>query len=160
MTDIHKRHLFPGRTDRHYLLAAKGMGVFMGVVMVLGASLLHAMPGRTLQDTGNILTALTVGGLLGLFLLGFCTRVGDDRSVLTGIACTLLFVLWSALSSMGWLPAQIQTPFDNYYTGLIGHVITFGVGFSMAKLFEKQFGKRTRDLTNLTLYDLDGKPLK
>jgi hypothetical protein len=64
-----------------------------------------------------------------------------------------------SLAGLGWLPEQwawtIEGSFDSYYTGVIGNVVTFLVGFVLARLLPE----RPRDLTNLTVWTLDSSPL-
>jgi solute:Na+ symporter, SSS family len=117
----------------------------------------------TLQDAGAILSALTAGGLWGLYMLGFFTKRGIDGPVLCGIGCTLLFTLWMTLSRMGWLPDSLQSTIDTYYAGLIGHVLMFVSGYAFARfaawLFGPNFQRTDAELHNLTVWTEDGKPL-
>jgi SSS family solute:Na+ symporter len=159
LVDVYKRHLLPGRTDTHYLWAARAFGVLMAIIMIAGAVFLNSRQNSTLQDVATAVEQLTLGGLLGLYLLGFFTRVGDDRSVLVGIACTIGWSLWQILSNFKLggqpiLPAALISPVHSYYAGLIGHTIMFIVGYTMARLIPRRGG----DLRNLTIYTQDATP--
>ena len=136
LVDVYKRHIAPDASDTHYVIVAKGIGVALAVIMIVGASLLYWTQSTTLQDSATVLAALTAGGLLGIYLLGFFTRIGDDRSIMLGIVCTMSFTLWMTLSSLNWLPAALHAPIYNYYAGLIGHGIMFAVGFLAGSLFK------------------------
>lgn len=125
VTDIYKRHLAPGREDRHYLRLAWIVAVVVSVLMVLGALAIMRAETKTLQDTATILVSLFAGGLLGLYLYGFLVRGGDSRAVWIGIAVTMAFTAWTVLAKYGVLPPQFQLPFDLYYTGLVGNVLMF-----------------------------------
>lgn len=151
LVDVYKRHIAADKSDRHYVIVAKLVSLTLGVVMIFGAALLWTFQSVTLQHTATILTALSAGGLLGLYLLGFFTKVGDDRSVLAGIACTLAFSLWMALANLG----IVASPIHGYYPGVLGHILMFTVGFTVATLLPK----RERDLHNLTVYTQDKAPL-
>ena len=155
VVDIYRRRLVKDRDDRHYVIAAKTIGVAEAVLMIVGATILVKVPGKTLQDTARILTALSAGGLLGLYLLGFMTCTANGRAVGVGIVCTLLFTGWVALTSFGWLPEAIQCPLDSYYAGLLGHSILFMVGFILGKVIFRT----DRDLKNLTVWTQDSTPL-
>ncbi len=142
--DIYRRHVAPGRADRHYLHVAWAISGAASVAMLAGATLLLQTDGRTLQDTSIKLTSLLGGGLLSIYLLGFFTNRGDARSVWCGIACTALFTLWT----LGIFPERFTLPFDSYYTAAIGNLVMFAVGFVLASLLPR----RERDLANLTVW--------
>ncbi len=156
VTDLYKRHWFPGRDDRHYVMAAKSTTLLSALIMIGGAYWLLFSEQKTLQDLWTELQSIAAGGLLGLYFLGFFTTRGDGRSVGVGIACAIAFSGLMSLAQLGWLPASwtagINAHLDSYYTGIIGHLITFTVGFLAASILPR----RDRDLTNLTVWTQDG----
>jgi solute:Na+ symporter, SSS family len=154
IVDIYRRHLVTGRPDRHYLRVAWAIAAAAAILMMAGAVVLAESQTRTLQDTGSILTSLLGGGLLGLYLLGFFTRRGDARAAGFGIVATMAFTAWTLLSQTGTLPAALSIPFDLYYTGLIGNVVMFAVGYLLATILPE----RKRDLNNLTVWDKGREP--
>src|SRR4029450_6597943 len=99
-----------------------------------GALLLLEARTKTLEDAAIRLIALTSGGLLGLYLLGFLTRRGDGRGAAIASAATLALSLYRGLSSAPWFPAALRlAPLDavhGYYTALLAHVVMFGVGWA------------------------------
>jgi SSS family solute:Na+ symporter len=127
IVDIYRRHLVKGKEDKHYLTAAWLIATGAAVFMVAGALVLNLADTKTLQDTATILTSLTGGGLLGLYLLGFFTRKGSALSVWIGLIITSVFTCWTILSSRGIIPNWMQAPFDLYYTGLIGNIVMFAI---------------------------------
>ncbi|NIA13768.1 MAG: sodium/solute symporter [Nitrospiraceae bacterium] len=155
VVDIYRRRIVKGRDDRHYVKVAKLIGVAEAVLMIVGAIILVKVEGKTLQDTARVLTALTAGGLLGLYLLGFMTCTANGKAVGVGIVCTLLFTAWVALTSMKWLPEGLWCPLESYYAGMVGHAICFGVGFVLGKIVFRN----DRDLKNLSVWTQDGLPL-
>ena len=60
---------------------------------------------------------------------------GDARAAWCGIACTLVFTGWTVLTNKGLLPEALSAPFDLYYTGLIGNLLMFIVGYLAASLW-------------------------
>lgn len=138
IVDIYRRHLRPGRDDRHYLRAARGTAIGVTVLMIGGAFWLENTDTRTLQDTATILVSLLGGGLLGLYLLGFFTRRGDARAAWCGIALTMAFTAWTVLADKGLLPDAWSVPFDLYYTGLVGNLVMFGVGYGAGRLWPRR----------------------
>ena len=161
IVDIYRRHLVKGREDRHYLKAAWCLATAAAVFMIGGALILANTKTKTLQDTGMILGALVGGGLTGMYMLGFFTKRGDARAVWMGILCTFLFTTWTILPNVEVLlnheilPDQLRVPFDLYYTGIIGNLTMFVVGFLAATLFP---GKK-KDMKNLTVWTQDKIPL-
>jgi SSS family solute:Na+ symporter len=136
IVDIYRRHLAKGRDDGHYLKMAWLIATVTSVLMIVGAIYLAVTETRTLQHTATILIALLSGGLLGLYLLGFFTRLGDARAIWCGIACTMVFTGWVTLGKNGMLPEGMTIPFDLYYTGIIGNIIMFVIGFTMGHLLK------------------------
>jgi SSS family solute:Na+ symporter len=133
VVDVYRRHVVRGRDDRHYLLVARTLSVLAALGMVGGAILLLDARTKTLEDAALQLIALTSGGLLGLYLLGFLTRRGDGRSAALAIAATLLVSLYRALSPAPWFPAMLRVArldaIDGYYTALLAHAVMFAVGW-------------------------------
>ncbi len=154
LVDIYRRHVAPGRTDKHYVRFAKSVGGGMAVIMISGASVLYAYESKTLLDVATVLTALTSGGLLGLYCLGFLTKIGGDRSVLLAIVFTTSYTLYMTLVGLKLIPESLSLN-HNYYTGLFGHVIMFVLGYSVGKLWPEP----ARDLHNLTVWTQDDVPI-
>jgi len=48
----------------------------------------------------------------------------------------------------------LANPFHSYYTGIVGNIVMFVVGYLVASLFQK----KKRDLTNLTVWTGAGTP--
>ncbi|MBP8131419.1 MAG: sodium/solute symporter [Candidatus Hydrogenedentes bacterium] len=167
IVDIYKRRLVRGRPDRHYVMAAKLISLAASFVMLAGAFLLMKANDKTLQDTATKLGALTGGGLLGLYVLGFLTTRGDGRAVLAGILTALAFSLYITASELKWitpdtfaalgfgdaLAARIAKPIDTYYAGMLANLFMFLIGYAAACIISRP----RRDLTNLTAWTQDRK---
>lgn len=158
ITDIYKRHFAPGHEPVHYVRAAKVVTLGSAIVMIGGAWwLLHADT-TTLQHLWTEIQAILAGGLLGLFLLGFLTTRVDGRAVGTGIACAVAFSTAISLVTLGYLPTQwidaINSHFDPYYTGIVGNMLTFGIGYSIARTV----GSNPRNVSNLTVWTVTTMP--
>lgn len=149
--DILKRHLAPNRDDAFYLRAARGIAIVCGVVMIIGATIIYNTDDKTAQDTVNKLVAISAGGLLGLYALGMLTRHGSARAVAVAIALTIAFTTYRSMEGLGWVPAL---PIDPYYTGIVGHLLLFGVGYGLGMILP---GAK-KDLTNLTVWTQSGPP--
>ena len=148
IVDLLRRHFVTDRDDAYYLKAARYIAVGSSVIMIGGALILTYSPGKTAQDTITILIALTAGGLLGLYMMGFLTRLADARAMGVAIVCTILFTSYRSLEGLGFLP---PLPIDAYYTGIVGHVLMFVIGFGAGLLLPR----KERDLSNLTVWTMD-----
>jgi SSS family solute:Na+ symporter len=113
--------------------------------MIVGAIWLSTTDSRTLQHTLTIATSLLTAGLFGLYMLGMLTTRSDGRAVLCAIVATLLFTTWTVLTALHqeqMLPAVmsplaplLNVPFDIYYTGVVGNIIMFVVGYVFGRLW-------------------------
>jgi SSS family solute:Na+ symporter len=142
VVDVYRRHFVKQRDDAHYLRVAKALSGLASAGMIVGALLLLEARTKTLEDAALRLIALTSGGLLGLYLLGFLTRRGDGRSAALAIAATLAFSLYRALSPRPWFPGALRIPpldaVHGYYTALLAHVLMFGVGWVAGLLLPRR----------------------
>jgi SSS family solute:Na+ symporter len=133
VVDVYRRHVAKERGDRHYLRVARALSCLATVAMVGGALLLLEARTKTLEDAALKLIALTSGGLLGLYLLGFLTKRGDGRAAAVAIAATLVLSLYRAVSPAPWFPDALRflalDAVHAYYTALLAHVLMFGVGW-------------------------------
>ncbi len=159
ITDIYKRHLTRGRDDRHYVLAAKWVTLVSSIIMIGGAYWLARTDSKTLLHLSTEFASIIAGGLLGLYMLGFLTTRGDGRAVVTGILFAVAFSAYVSFAGLGWLPDSaaraLTERFDTYYTGVIGNMGMFVLGFIMALALPQ----KPRNLTNLTIWTQDGTPL-
>lgn len=159
VTDIYKRHLKPDGDDAHYMRAARLVTLGASVIMIGGAYLLFRADTLTLQDLWAEFQSIIAGGLLGLYMLGFFTLRGDGRAVSVGILFAVLFSAVMSASGLGWLPwglsQVVRSHIEGYYTGIIGNLVMFTLGFALASLFPRRPGM----LTNLTVWTQDGTPL-
>lgn len=158
VNDIYRRHFVKDKDDKHYLHVAWVAAGVASVFMILGAIALIYSDTKTIQDAATILSSVVMGGLFGMYMLGFVTTRTNSKSVWLGITVTFIFSLWSVLAKQGFLPDALTAPFDLYYTGMIGHVLLFATAFLASVLIFKK--KDDKDLTNLTVWTQDGKPIE
>jgi SSS family solute:Na+ symporter len=151
--DIYRRLWKKDNNDKHYLHTAWVFATVASLVMIIGAIILSQTETKTLQDAGVILISLLMGGVTGLYMIGFLTKVGNEKTAWIGILTTFTFSLWTVLASRDMLPEWLSLPFDLYYTGFIGNIIMFASIFIIAALLSK----RKQDLKNLTIWTQEGK---
>lgn len=151
IVDVYRRHLVKNASDQHYLLVARLFGIVLAVLMICGAIVLIKGETKTLQHSATILQALTSGGMLGLFMLGFFSKRADGRAMAVAIVCTLLFTIYRVCETMAGFPDAWRLGIDDYYTGIFGHIIMFAVGYGVGLILPA----KERDLRNLTIYTQD-----
>ena len=157
IVDVYRRHLVKARDDMHYLIVARLIAVAASLFMIVGALVLSYSKTKTLGDTGTALSAILAGGLLGLYLLGFLTTRGDGRAVAGAIICTVIWSLYMTLARYKLLlPEALLPNIDSYYTGIVGHIVMFVVGYAGALVFPQ----KPRDMTNLSIWTQDSTPLE
>lgn len=163
ITDVYRRHLVKNAGERHYVLAARITTAVSCLLMMGFAVLYYKASDLTLQDLGTKLAAIFMGGILGVYVLGFLTTRGTGRSVAVGIAAMVLFSAYMAtVEFLGITPEHFMNtlgisrtvalwlykPIHIYYVGVFGHIITFAVAYLVSSLFEKK-----RDLPGLTFWN-------
>jgi Na+/proline symporter len=102
--------LTPGRTGEHYLLASKWMTAIFGIAQMgvaLGAYWLHSE--RSVIDQVLAVAGLTIGLILGVFLIGTYFRSIAPRAVLIGLVVGLVVVLgvWALSEFRGHMPEPL-----------------------------------------------------
>ncbi|HPO12149.1 MAG TPA: sodium/solute symporter [Candidatus Hydrogenedentes bacterium] len=162
IVDVYKRHIAREKSDKHYVVAAWTLSFISSVIMIGGAACLMWAQNTTLQDTATKIGAITAGGLLGLYCLGFLTRRGDGRAVAFGIVITLTYLLWIVAVELKWLTKEtalnlgfsdgwaafLAKPMDTYYAGMVSNLLLFFVAYFLGSLIFKT----RRDLDNLTVW--------
>jgi SSS family solute:Na+ symporter len=131
ITDIVKPHLAKNKDDAYYLKLAHKIAIITSIIMIIGAAIFYKLGGKTAQDSYNTLVALTAGGLLSLYFIGFLTTLANGRTILIAIAFTFLFSLYRVLEPLSFIP---DLPLDGYYTGIVGNIIMFAVGLLVGML--------------------------
>jgi len=158
VNDIYRRLIAKDKDDKHYLHVAWVAAGVASVFMIIGAIILIYSDTKPIQDAATILSSVVMGGVFGMYMLGFVTTRANSKSVWFGIAVTFVFSLWTVLAKQGLMPDSLTVPFDLYYTGMIGHILLFATAFVASVFIFKK--KEKKDLTNLTVWTQDGTPIE
>ena len=90
--DIYKRSLFRNRSDKHYLLASKGLTMLWGIIAILFA-LVGSLFENLIQFV-NIIGSLFYGTMLGFFIVAFAIKyVKSGTAVFVGALIAEAIVL-------------------------------------------------------------------
>ncbi len=119
INDFYRPRIHPGATERHYLAASRLLTLAWGVVLVV-VSLFARNWGEVLQ-VGLTITSVTMGSVLGIFLLGILSRRTGERAGLIGMVsglAAMLILAWT--SQVAW----------TWYV-LAGTTVTLVVGLAM-----------------------------
>ncbi len=112
------RPLFPSITDKRALWMARLATIGWAIVLIL-IGLIASKAGGSVLEAGLSIASVTLGLLLGVFLLGCLTTRAGERSAITGIFAGLAAMLYvkfgTVIAFTWWVP--------------IGSVVTFGVGW-------------------------------
>ena len=79
------------------------------------------------------LSAITSGGVVGIWGLAFLTTKGSRRGVYFGIGVTQIFTIWASLTLPGKRVIDLGVwnfPWHDYMIGAIGHVLLFVFGYA------------------------------
>jgi len=112
------RPLFPDLGDPKYLRLARVATIFWAFVLVAIGMVASRMGGSVLE-LGLSIASVTLGLLLGVFLLGCLTVCAGERAAIAGILCGLVAMLY----------VKFFTPIAFTWWVAIGSSVTFGIGW-------------------------------
>ena len=126
LNDFYKKYRVKSAPPAHYLKVSRIFTLGWGAVLI-GISMLARNWGEVLV-VGLTITTITMGSILGIFLLGLrSTRIGEGAA-LAGMAAglvTMVAVHWSGTIAWTWYV-------------LIGTAVTYGVGMLLSQEFPKK----------------------
>jgi SSS family solute:Na+ symporter len=136
----------PGRPDKQYLFAGKGLVVLSGIVSA-GIGALYLVTGSEgVLTVIFTLYAIFSGGIVGIFLLGFLSTRANRQGVNIGIITCVLFTAYALLTSVpvGTGNKKILLDLGKYnfthhtmMLGVYSHLIVIIVGYIASLFFPK-----------------------
>lgn len=156
--DIYKRHMAKGKSDRHYLVAARVLTSLGGLFMIAAALLFaYLTESKALQDAGLKTTILDIGfaigailagGLGGFFLLGFLSRRSNSAGAAIGVICGVLVIAWLTASRFKVaIPENLMSPTHWFLISMFGNLTVLLVGYLASYLFAPPRREKTDHLT-------------
>jgi len=119
------------KADRHYLTMSRVLTGLFGLIQIAVAIVAISLSKRVVDEVLGI-ASFTNGVILGVFLLGTFTTVGQ-RSAFSGILGGSLIMLWIKLgTTVSW----------QWYV-LIGSIATFTIGWITARIIADQTTARS-----------------
>jgi SSS family solute:Na+ symporter len=147
--DFYRSRLVKGRDDLHYLFAARCFTIGAGILMIIGALIFNMVPKESMLDTGNIVISVFGGAIFALFMVGFFTRRGNQKSVLFSLGITTMVTIYLSLGSFGIIPEGFRLPIHVYWVGIFTNFVFIMLVFPLDFIFHR---KGEADLRNLTVW--------
>jgi SSS family solute:Na+ symporter len=164
--DIYKQYLGVGKDDNHYLNAGRAFTVLGGVLMIVTALPLVSAGMDTFLPMSFFISSATVGGLGGIFLIGFFSKRVNTPGIYLGILTCVITTIYLTLSGIelesleGSNPAVVafftwfepyKSPTHNYLIGVFANIASFVVGYFGSYLFPAPSETKLRRATYWTL---------
>ena len=148
VNDVYRRHLVEGRSDTHYLRAAKLASLVSGVFMIVGGLIIWSMERESILDLTKQIASIFGGCTFGLFMLGFFTRRVSERGILLALPPAILVNVYLGLNAAGRLPEWASTSLHNYWINMAVNAVfaTVAIGLAYLGLAER------RPLRGLTVW--------
>lgn len=124
INDFYRPFFKPGADSRHYLRVSRFLTLMWGVLL-MGVAFLARSWGDVLE-VGLTITSITMGSILGIFLLGTLTRRTRETAGLAAMASGLAAMLGVVyLTSLAW----------PWYV-LVGTLVTFAAGLTAERILQ------------------------
>lgn len=118
------RPLMPRISDRGAVRALRLASVGAGLLGIVVAVAMLSV--QSIIDAWWTLSSIFSGGMLGLFLLGYCVKRSGRVQALVGVACGVAVIAWISLAGVLRLPGP---HLHEYLAIVLGTAAIFVVGF-------------------------------
>ncbi|MDO5581489.1 MAG: sodium:solute symporter [Planctomycetia bacterium] len=135
LTDFYIRFFRPNASSSERMKVLYSASFCWGILGILCA--LAMIRAKGILDAYWVLAGIFSGGIVGVFLLGFCSRKANNRGALLGIIAGTLVLIWMSAAAFGFWPNSldsVKSPFHNYMINVIGTITVFLVGFGISIL--------------------------
>jgi SSS family solute:Na+ symporter len=123
----------PNLADRAQLAIGRAIVLLAGMsAAYIGILMIPTENSIPVAEKALVITVIVSAGTLGIFTLGFLTRRATRTGCYAGIVACILFTAWGVLTEPNSRVLDLG-PFNfnmnPIMIGILGHVITFGVGY-------------------------------
>ncbi len=137
LCDVYRRYLRPQASERESMRVLWGMSLLVGIAgTCMALAMMHI---KSILDAWWSLASIFSGGMLGLFLLGFCRRVGSV-SAAVGVVSGALVIMWTSMPDFVSKLGLPRSPFHLHLTIVLGTVTILVVGWLSSWLEPQQSG--------------------
>lgn len=118
-------------SDRRDVLVLKGSSIGVGVLGIIVAIAMLSV--ESIIDAWWTLSSIFSGGMLGLFLLGYCARRAGKIHAIVAVTCGVIVIAWISLAEPLGLPG---VHVHEYLAIVLGTMVIFVVGFFLTYLLK------------------------
>ncbi|NUN98824.1 MAG: sodium:solute symporter, partial [Candidatus Omnitrophica bacterium] len=141
--DIYKRRFKKDGDDKHYLNVGKIFTLMGGIFMIATAIWIQKAAQDSFLPMSFFITSIVVGGLGGVFCLGFFSTRANNQGVIVGICGAILVIVYLTLSAfdadpsygVNVLPDSLRSPTHKFMIGVFGNIGAFVLGYFASFLF-------------------------
>lgn len=123
----------PKLSDHAQLVIGRVVVLVAGMIAAyIGILMIPTEDSTPVAEKALVITVIVSAGTLGIFTLGFLTRRATRRGCYAGIVACILFTAWGVMTEPGSRIVDLGTfnfSMNPIMIGILGHVITFGVGY-------------------------------
>jgi SSS family solute:Na+ symporter len=138
VTDVVRRYLAKGRSERFYLVCAKAISVLVGLTMIGVALVVYALPRESIMDLLRLIGSIFGGVVPGIFFVAIFARRVGPFPILLAIPVGVGVKLYFALGVAGVIPAQFHMPIHGYVVGPLSNIALVVVALLLSFIWPRQ----------------------
>jgi len=143
----------PTLSDRAQLIIGRIVVLVAGMsAAYIGILMIPTEDSTPVAEKALVITVIVSAGTLGIFSLGFLTKRATRRGCYAGIIACILFTAWGVLTEPSSRTVDLGAfnfAMNPIMIGILGHVITFGVGYLVSLIAG---GYRPDDVDQLQIH--------
>lgn len=141
-TDIVRRYLAKGRSERVYLRWAKGISAVTGLLMILLALWIWVTPRESIIDLTQQLTSIAGGVVPGIFIMAIFIRRVSPKALLMAIPFAIGYNIYAAIAYSPWgkenLPAGLIPTIHIYWVSFVANMILMVLAIAFSFIWPRR----------------------